>query len=56
RPPDCQRDIWLVEEVFLGQTVGLWQYALTVETVTVFIQNDSPEDNPPLTHITREEQ
>ncbi|HGJ5880614.1 MAG TPA: Gp37 family protein [Arsenophonus nasoniae] len=56
RPPDCQRDIWLVEEVFLGQTEGLWQYALTVETVTVFIQNDSPEDNPLLTQVNREEQ
>ncbi|MFT8210564.1 MAG: Gp37 family protein [Symbiopectobacterium sp.] len=55
RPPDCQRDIWLVEEVFWGQTEGLWQYVLTVETVTAFIQNDSPEDNPPLTQITREE-
>ncbi|WP_406705431.1 Gp37 family protein [Sodalis sp.] len=56
RPPDCQRDIWLVEEVFLGQTEGLWQYALTIETVTVFIQNDRPEDNPLLTQVNREEQ
>lgn len=40
----------------MGQTEGLWQYALTVETVTVFIQNDSPEDNPLLTQVNREEQ
>ena len=55
RPPDCQRDIWLVEDVFLGQREGLWQYVLTFETVTVFVQDSESADLPLLTQVEYED-
>lgn len=47
-PPDCRRPLWLIDEVFLGQSQGLWQYALTVATETWFVQ-DWPQDGLPHT-------
>ncbi|WP_334467700.1 Gp37 family protein [Arsenophonus sp. PmNCSU2021_1] len=50
-PPDCRRPLWLIDEVFLGQSEGLWQYALTVATETWFVQ-DWPQDILPRTQET----
>ncbi|WP_339053176.1 Gp37 family protein [Arsenophonus endosymbiont of Crataerina pallida] len=47
-PPDWRRPLWLIDEVFLGQSEGLWQYALTVATETWFVQ-DAPQEALPRT-------
>lgn len=40
RPQNCLRPVWLVEDTFLGEVQGLWQYALTFATQSFFIQDD----------------
>ncbi|EAS1877730.1 hypothetical protein AIP78_01130 [Salmonella enterica] len=49
RPQNCLRPVWLVEDTFLGEAQGLWQYALTFATQSFFIQDDDlPESGAPL--------
>ncbi|EGJ3458552.1 TPA_asm: hypothetical protein G4Y56_000535 [Salmonella enterica subsp. enterica serovar Montevideo] len=49
RPRNCLRPVWLVEDTFLGEVQGLWQYALTFATQSFFIQDDDlPESGAPL--------
>lgn len=49
RPQNCLRPVWLVEDTFLGEVQGLWQYALTFATQSFFIQDDDlPESGAPL--------
>ncbi|EEG6275592.1 hypothetical protein G3F95_004827 [Salmonella enterica subsp. enterica] len=45
RPQNCQRPVWLVEDTFLGEVQGLWQYALTFATQSFFIQDDDPPES-----------
>ncbi|MEG2663559.1 MAG: Gp37 family protein [Hafnia sp.] len=54
-PPDCRRPIWLIDDVFLGQNDGLWQYALNFATETYFVQETEPDDRPLLTSVTYKE-
>ncbi|EDV3150608.1 Gp37 family protein [Salmonella enterica] len=44
RPQNCLRPVWLVEDTFLGEVQGLWQYALTFATQSFFIQDDDPPE------------
>ncbi|HGA9033445.1 TPA: Gp37 family protein [Salmonella enterica subsp. enterica serovar Java] len=44
RPKNCLRPVWLIDDVFLGEAQGLWQYALTFATQSFFIQDDTPEN------------
>ncbi|ECR8353357.1 hypothetical protein F2D64_16525 [Salmonella enterica] len=49
RPQNCLRPVWLVEDTFLGEVQGLWQYALTFATQSFFIQDDNlPESGATL--------
>ncbi|ECR3286677.1 hypothetical protein F1A72_01070 [Salmonella enterica] len=49
RPQNCLRPVWLVEDTFLGEVQGLWQYALTFATQSFFIQDDDlPESGATL--------
>ncbi|HBM0096093.1 TPA: Gp37 family protein [Salmonella enterica subsp. enterica serovar Blitta] len=45
RPKNCLRPVWLVDDTFLGEIQGLWQYALKFATQSFFIQDDNPEES-----------
>ncbi|MFP3014032.1 MAG: Gp37 family protein [Arsenophonus sp. NC-QC1-MAG3] len=51
-PPDCRRPLWLIDEIFFGESESLWQYTLTVETETWFVQGGWPQDFLPRTQET----
>ncbi|MBE8614692.1 hypothetical protein CYG68_20345 [Morganella morganii] len=54
-PPNCRRRIWLTREVFIGETRGLWQYALDFATESVFIEDSDLPSGPLLTEVNYEE-
>lgn len=45
RPKNCLRPVWLIDDTFLGEEQGLWQYALTFATQSFFIQDDDPAES-----------
>ena len=54
RPPDC-RKVWAVSEKFLGETAGLWQYAVDVATEAVLVEDADVNTETPLIDVTYEE-
>ncbi|AXE34011.1 Gp37 family protein [Chromobacterium phragmitis] len=55
RLPDC-RKLQATAERFLGQTSGLWQYAVDLATQGMQIEEDDAADSPILTQVNHEEQ
>lgn len=51
KPPDCRRRMWAIGEKFLGETAGLWQYALEMATEAVVVQEDETADSPLLSGV-----
>lgn len=45
RPPDCKSAIIFIDDVFLGELNGLWQYAISFETQSFFIESEDEEKN-----------
>ncbi|MBP2844462.1 Gp37 family protein [Dickeya oryzae] len=56
KPPGCNRKIWLVRDVFIGNVAGLWQYALDFATEAVQLEDTELPDGPLLAGIETEEQ
>jgi hypothetical protein len=54
RPPDCQQ-LTAASETFLGETAGLWQYALNLRTETLAVEDTEVESGPELTQVEPEE-
>ena len=54
RPPDC-RKVWAVSEKFLGETAGLWQYAVDLATEAMLVEDADVNTETPLTLVTYEE-
>lgn len=54
RPPDC-RKVWAVSEKFLGETAGLWQYAVDLASEAVLVEDADVNTETPLTLVTYEE-
>ena len=52
KPPNCRRKVWAVGEQYLGESAGIWQYALDVSTEAVVVEDDDIGIGPLLTHIT----
>lgn len=55
KPPDCRRKIWAVGEKFIGESAGIWQYALDVATETILVEDEDVDTGPLLTHITTDD-
>ncbi|MGE1004211.1 Gp37 family protein (plasmid) [Ralstonia syzygii subsp. celebesensis] len=55
RPPDC-RKVWAVSDKFLGETAGLWQYAVDLATQAMLVEDADVDTEIPLTQVTYEEQ
>ncbi|MFB9160004.1 Gp37 family protein [Chromobacterium violaceum] len=55
RLPDC-RKLQAAAERFLGQTSGLWQYAVDLTAQGMQIEEDDAADSPILTQVNHEEQ
>lgn len=54
-PPHCSLALAPLEESFLGQRSGLWQYAQKYLTRATQVQLADPHSDPLLTHATFEE-
>ena len=52
KPPNCRRKVWAVGEQFLGESAGIWQYALDVATEAIVVEDEDVDTGPLLTHIT----
>ena len=42
RPPDC-RKVWAVSEKFLGESAGIWQYAVDMATESMLVEDDGTD-------------
>jgi hypothetical protein len=42
KPPDC-RKVWAVSEKFLGETAGLWQYAVDFASEAMLLEDDEAD-------------
>ena len=54
RMPDCRKLIALAE-TFLGQSAGLWQYAVDFAAECMLVEDAEPDGGPLLTQVTYEE-
>ena len=52
KPSNCRRKVWAVGEQFLGESAGIWQYALDVATEAIVVEDEDVDTGPLLTHIT----
>ncbi|UTH73976.1 Gp37 family protein [Chromobacterium sp. IIBBL 290-4] len=55
RLPDC-RKLQAAGERFLGQTAGLWQYAVDFTALAMQVEEDDTADSPVLSQVNHEEQ
>ncbi|ARU23670.1 hypothetical protein RSSE_c3287 [Ralstonia solanacearum] len=55
KPPDC-RKVWAVSDKFLGETAGLWQYAVDLASQSMLVEDADVGTETPLTQVTYEEQ
>lgn len=55
KPPNCRRKIWAINEKFLGETAGLWQYALDIATEGVLLEDADLASGVPLAAVNSEE-
>ena len=55
KPPNCRRKVWAIGEQFLGESAGIWQYALDVATEAIVVEDDDVDGGPLLIHITTED-
>lgn len=54
-PPDCRRKCIAQTEQFLGETAGIWQYAIDLSTETVSVESDENGKIPSVAAINPEE-
>lgn len=54
RPPDC-RKVWAVSEKFLGETAGLWQYAVDLASEAMLVEDADVNTESRLIDVTYEE-
>lgn len=54
RPPDC-RKVWAVSEKFLGESAGIWQYAVDVASQAMLVEDADVDTETPLTQVSHEE-
>lgn len=54
-PPDCRRKCIAQTEQFLGETAGIWQYAVDLSTETVSVESDENGETPSVAAINPEE-
>lgn len=54
RPPDC-RKVRAVAVKFLGETAGLWQYAVDVATESMLVEDADVNTETPLNRVNYEE-
>lgn len=52
KPPNCRRKVWALAEQFLGETAGIWQYAMDVATEAIVVEDEDVDTGPALNHIT----
>lgn len=52
KPPGCQRKVWLLADRFLGESAGIWHYALDFATQTVAVEDADTDAGPLLNHLT----
>jgi len=55
KPPHCRKKIWALSEKFLGESAGLWQYAVDVATEAMQVEDATVGDAPLLTLVNHEE-
>lgn len=53
KAPDCKK-MWIVAERYLGETAGLWQYAVDVSTETMLVEDTDIGLEPLLTTVDYE--
>ncbi len=54
RPPDC-RKVKARKEAFLGETAGIWQYAVDLSAEAMLVEDADVGTETPLTQVTYEE-
>jgi hypothetical protein len=52
--PGCQKKTWLLSERYLGESGGIWQYALDIATETMELEPDEAESAVLLKQLTLE--
>lgn len=52
KPPNCRRKSWATGEQFLGESAGIWQYALDMATEAIVVEDEDIDNGPLLTHVT----
>jgi hypothetical protein len=55
KPPHCRRKLYALDEKFLGEEAGIWQYALDFATEAVQVEDADIGTEPLLTQVTYEE-
>ena len=55
KPPNCRRKSRAISEQYLGESAGIWQYALDMATEAIVVEDDNVVDGPLLTHITTDD-
>jgi len=55
KPPNCRRKMWAISEKFLGESAGLWQYALDMSTEGVQVEELDADQEPLLQHLTTQD-
>lgn len=55
KPPNCRRKIWAIQEKYLGETAGVWQYALDLGTEMIQVEEPEADNRPVLTVVNYEE-
>lgn len=55
KPPNCRRKIWALREKFLGQSEGLWQYALDIATIGIQVEDATVGEDIPVQPFSFEE-
>jgi hypothetical protein len=55
KPPHCRKKIRALSEKFLGESAGLWQYAVDVATEAMQVEDATVGDAPLLTLVNHEE-
>ncbi|MBK1890723.1 Gp37 family protein [Undibacterium sp. 14-3-2] len=56
KPPDCHRKMWALNERFLDESAGIWQYALDMNTESILIEVVEDEPGALLTNLTMQDE
>lgn len=55
KPPNCRRRLYVLDEKYLGEAAGLWQYAIDFATEAVQVEDADVGTEPLMTQVSYEE-